>query len=195
MLEITSETKHHWNPPPSPTAPGAGLGGTWVSHQISNPTNRINKALLMIGASLADWRLAASKQIPKCWATLHRNTEWKSGIQRGQGEKATIKRNREKRLKSPERTSKFDVLMLASWLFLTPKSAARLSERLPIVVKLRVSWASEPTVGEAFKLQTSKNSVLYVTSQGCYVVGGWVGGAISERSTGSFALKRLAEVA
>lgn len=85
--------------------------------------------------------------------------------------------------------------MLASWLFLTPKSAARLSERLPIVVKLRVSWASEPTVGEAFKLQTSKNSVLYVTSQGCYVVGGWVGGAISERSTGFFVLKRLAEVA
>lgn len=175
MLEITSETKHHWNPPPSPTAPGAGLGGTWVSHQISNPTNRINKALLMIGASLADWRLAASKQIPKCWATLHRNTEWKSGIQRGQGEKATIKRNQEKRLKSPERTSKFDVLMLASWLFLTPKSAARLSERLPIVVKLRVSWASEPTVGEAFKLQKTQSFTLrrYVPR---LWFGGWVGG-------------------
>lgn len=86
----------------------------------------------------------------------------------------------------------FDVGILA---VSDTQKCGKLSERLPIVVKLRVSWASEPTVGEAFKLQTSKNSVLYVTSQGCYVVGGWVGGAISERSTGSFALKRLAEVA
>lgn len=66
----------------------------------------------------------------------------------------------------------FDVGILA---VSDTQSAARLSERLPIVVKLRVSWASEPTVGEAFKLQKTQFFTLrrYVPRLWC---GGWVGG-------------------
>lgn len=153
--------------------------------------------------SLADWRLAASKRIPKCWATLHRNTEWKSGIQRGQEEKATIKRNREKRLKSPERTSKFDVFDVGLFgCFWHPKMRLFLSDRPPIVVKLRVSWASASTA-KLKPTETSKNSVLYadilrMTSPHYiprYPKAVVVGGAISERSTGFCVLKRLAEAA